>query len=758
MEQKKVLPKQQNPGSKQRKARAPYNFVPLPGDIVSVELPPDQDIYHEKAGWFTGYITCRLSTLTPLYTRCMMNSDFFKNYGESLFSDLNPDDKTERAQFFHLDEIEHPVIPSSSLRGMTRALVEIVGYGKIPWVTDQDKMFYRAVAAAKSDPLAQPYRNALGRFGRNVKAGYIFKEDGQWRIQPALSPRDIGLKSQDTYIKVKERQIKRGALPGFIGLNDADYVPQYHDVSFVAQTRKGKRGEYISVTEIGHAEAGHSNRGVLVCSGNMLETDSMNRKSPRKNHALVLPKNDKAKSLKINQKAVDDYQVTLTDFEKQSPPFDELEGCLIEGRPVFYVEAGNEVFLFGHCPNFRVPMHLAGEKRAATPLDFVPHHLRNENDTDLAEAIFGYVKGDEVDMGKARACAGRVFFTDAQFKAAEDGLWLASQPITPRVLGGPKPTTFQHYLTQQNPDSPSELSHYGSPTPTETVIRGHKLYWHKDGELTLADIEETDQEKLSKSPKQYTRIKPVKDKVDFKFEIHFENLSQIELGVLLWVLDLPEKHHHKLGMGKPLGMGSVKIEPQLVLSNRQTRYSQLFDDEAKWITGERSEEDFEHFKQAFEMFMLAQIPPNERKERFAEVDRITMLLEMLRWPGPDRDQTRYMTIQPDNEFKSRPVLPDPLSVGKNRPQLSHSAGTVETLKEGTEEKPASKASYAINFEFAVKITTAWDKKLGGAEIEMPNGEKGILKVSRKKIGRLQGQRVKLVVIGIKNGIYHLSLS
>ncbi|MEZ4644806.1 MAG: hypothetical protein R3E31_19090 [Chloroflexota bacterium] len=48
-----------------------------------------------------------------------------------------------------------------------------------------------------------------------------------------------------------------------------------------------------------------------------------------------------------------------------------------------------------------------------------------------------------------------------------------------------------------------------------------------------------------------------------------------------------------------------------------------------------------------------------------------MLLAMLAWPGPDPEQTRYMEIEradpsakhgKRNEYKERPVLPDPLKV------------------------------------------------------------------------------------------------
>jgi CRISPR-associated protein (TIGR03986 family) len=51
----------------------------------------------------------------------------------------------------------------------------------------------------------------------------------------------------------------------------------------------------------------------------------------------------------------------------------------------------------------------------------------------------------------------------------------------------------------------------------------------------------------------------VKQQSVFEFEIEVTNLSSVELGALLWLLALPEDHFHRLGGGKPLGFGSVKL-------------------------------------------------------------------------------------------------------------------------------------------------------------------------------------------------------
>ncbi len=57
----------------------------------------------------------------------------------------------------------------------------------------------------------------------------------------------------------------------------------------------------------------------------------------------------------------------------------------------------------------------------------------------------------------------------------------------------------------------------------------------------------------------------VKPEVEFQFEVNIVNLSEVELGALLWLLNLPKYQNatdlfHRLGGGKPLGFGSVKIQ------------------------------------------------------------------------------------------------------------------------------------------------------------------------------------------------------
>ena len=664
-------------------AFAPYNFVPLPERMVEARPPLSHDTYHPDG--LTGWIDCDLETCSPTYIRGMLTEVQFAEFGQAGPDQLKEAQKIAAAPFFstHESEIERypvPCLPGSSLRGMIRQLVEIAGHGRMRWVGATPTFTFRAVAAQGDDPLRDPYQSIIGQFARNVRAGFLEKRGDNWFIRPALTPRSQNWPETGAYLKVKEESIVGRAIPGLLRLTSRDYKPGYYLVSFDAEVRRSGRGDFTAITRIGERQADYRYKGVLVCSGNMMETGERTR---RKNHSLILLPDERAKSLPIETQAVKDYLDGLTPYQQELTAWGGKQGCLADGAPVFFVPEGNIVRYFGHSPNFRIParLNVAGETRAANPLDFVPANLRQNDKPDLADAIFGWVEESEKGkvIGPPGQRAGRVFFGDARFVAAAEGVWLQEKPIAPRTLSGPKPTTFQHYLAQDaqagrnghDPDDKKSLAHYGTP-PDETQIRGYKMYWHKGKQ---PDIEASAKER--EHEKQLTRIMPVKPGVRFSFKVYFENLRSEELGALLWALQLPGEpgklYRHKLGMGKPLGMGAVAITPRLTLTNRPERYGSLFGGDGSWNAAATSTEMEAHVK-AFEMYLL-QENGIAQVDRLYKVERIRMLLTMLEWREGTPDwlaKTRYMEIEHEtgrprpndtvNEYKERPVLPDPLGV------------------------------------------------------------------------------------------------
>jgi CRISPR-associated protein (TIGR03986 family) len=711
----KRVPEHVNPPQEDPVALAPYNFVPLPQTIVLAE---DEYVPHNAydSKRTTGTITCTLTADSPLYIRCALISAEFKRSEDERghpvhnflqFAKNTPD-------FFYTENSQVPVIPGSSLRGMLRSLVEIVSYGKMEKIADKGLM-YRAVGDTTSH--GNTYRSRLMHTSRpnhyegKMQAGYMEQVGGDWYIRPAID------QSGMTFRRIEfqyPNRIPAGLRPWKTSHNAQEiyiqtdpYRPHDHNNHRVTLY-------YSAVTYASAAPQSGFDAGVLVKTGHI----------NRKHMHFVFHLPDTTKLINelphLSDAAISRYREQLT---KEQLSLLGGAGVLRDGQPVFYIVEKGEV-LFGHAMMFRLPYQ-------QSPRDLVPFYDDFAAKTDIAEGIFGYVPSHFLDTRKPYA--GRINISSAICVTMPQEPEPTTSLIIPRVLGTPKPTTFQHYLVQQtperifrrdrngnvlydesgNPRHHKNLSDYDS-SATETAIRGHKQYWHKE-EVTRQDIEDNDfvarlHDPTLRNPRdpdpltdtQHTQFKPVSVGATFKFDIHFENLSQVELGALLWVLRLCDDsytadkggpYRFKLGMGKPLGMGSVKLTTTAIKHiEHQSRYTALFDDTG-WITGENELSDTtrDECLHQFEEYVLKQSGEHARGyDDLAGTLRMRCLLALLRWAGPLPTQTRYLEIERNavdvwipgsrsnrdgtkaNEYVARPVLPTPLGViGEAPPRPTH---------------------------------------------------------------------------------------
>lgn len=684
-------------------ARAPYNFVPLPEKIVTIDPDtlPDQDRYDPER--HSGTIECVITTASPIYVRAPLTPEEFER------QERGEDDQApwrervrNKPDFFSIDPDKTPRIPGSSLRGMLRQLVEIISYSKVQWVSEQ-LLVYRAVGDTTTH--GKKYRERIMREDKQrpnrnkkmawhytplVRAGYIKEDRGEFFIRPA---REIG---GTTFARIRSDSIPAhlSQIPGCKNASTIYFQTGPYDYQDV---RGGfLRIKYARVIRASAKPADELIEGALVRSGPM---------ASKRSEAVIYPPDDQAELIRIPDDLIAAYRDQISQEQESLLG----KGCVLrDGQPVFYLMENGQLVFFGHTMMMRLPYQ-------HKPINFVPNELRREEDLDLAEAIFGYSKSQ--GEGKARAYASRIFVCDALLEPGQSDIWLAAEPVVPKILGSPKPTTFQHYLTQRTPDpQEQERDRNGNPKlvrerndytdPTTSVIRGHKLYWHK-GEITVADVQEAldklhdERGREKEHDTQHTQMRPVAAGVRFRWRIHFENLSMEELGALLWALTLPgeagREYRHSIGMGKPYGMGAIKIDVNLLLENRKQRYQQLFDGE-NWQEGKTTATDrIPGFVDAFDLFIRSRIGAVQHKS-LVEVERIQMLLCLLEWPGPDKALTRYMEIERQdpnirrgkiNEYKDRPVLPDPLHVDPAGRTRSSPARRPPAAKGAELSRPAS---------------------------------------------------------------------
>lgn len=494
-------------------------------------------------------------------------------------------------------------IPGSSQRGLIRTLVEIISFGKFDDFEDK-RLYMRGFADKTLGPVYRNYGLSGKGVSYNMSCGLLKKEGQNYFIYDSGQPNQISKADSRAAIRALGKTY--------------DQFEFYEDTS---------SSTYIVVT------------------GDI----------PGKNNdwQVEFPK-PSCKKITLSSDDILDYKNDINRYEK-ADLIEKLKRHS-SGVPCFYTNwidnLGRTRFVFGHTGMFRVPY-------TKTIGEHVPDELKVENYFDISEAIFG----NEKDF------VGRVFFEDAFCNNNNKSEILLGEN-NPQILSGPKPTTFQHYLTQPSEER-DNLKHYGPDGNNKlSLLRGYKQYWHKEGENWVADFRE-----VERYPNQYnTKINPVKSGINFTGRIRFENLSDVELGALLFALDLPyEKDNngniiteccHKIGMGKPLGLGSIRISPTLHLSNRKNRYSNIAEEWSIDLPESTSEgKTIANFKNSFATYILNALNGDTNKytsDELWKVDRLDELKTMLDFnKKPDASKTKYMPL---GSFRNRPVLPKPSDV------------------------------------------------------------------------------------------------
>ncbi len=142
--------------------------------------------------------------------------------------------------------------------------------------------------------------------------------------------------------------------------------------------------------------------------------------------------------------------------------------------------------------------------------------------------LFGFLYRGEVHMGK-------VSISDA---TSPQGKYTLMDFITLDVLSTPKPE--------------ARTNAYVIRKGGRNIVRGRKFYRHRlDGVLTRAG---------GRKDRQNKTVQPVAPDSVFTFDVEYNDLREEELRLLLYALALEPGLWHKVGLGKPIGMGSAHIE------------------------------------------------------------------------------------------------------------------------------------------------------------------------------------------------------
>jgi CRISPR-associated protein (TIGR03986 family) len=224
-----------------------------------------------------------------------------------------------------------------------------------------------------------------------------------------------------------------------------------------------------------------------------------------------------------------------------------------------------------------------------------------------SELMFGAVELRENESKRAEAQtnpkSSLAFASKVRFGFGESvrATHLLREAATLKILASPKPPSPSMYFEKKNHARMAFIAKDAlSKAPSQFQFKGRKMYLHglrnnnkvvdldRNGYIShaaarcqpWASVNGMDPSTL----KQKVTVTPIDADNDFYFEVDFCNLSRAELESLCASLIPHPSFEHKIGMGKPIGLGSVKLDIMgMYLVDPVARYSvDSFANPSRW--------------------------------------------------------------------------------------------------------------------------------------------------------------------------------
>ncbi|MCI9101289.1 MAG: TIGR03986 family CRISPR-associated RAMP protein [Lachnospiraceae bacterium] len=513
---------------------APYNFVSFSHKVY--EYPENKLTAHDQISenLVTGEISYVLRAETPVII----------DNGKGRFR------RDARGRY---------AIPGSTMRGLIRSNVQILGLSGFEDDIDDYSLMYRNVAngaekkryntvlGAKPLRINDGNRNYSIGVLQNVHAGYVSNENGRYVIyQTCIDSIKKEFKEMNYYV-LSERKIIGDYLKNpqkfqyKVFRSQGKSILQHEFVPF-RQERSGKRVQYVGrknrdykpyCIKVSYKVAHEKDivavgmPGEYAEEGFAVSTGEMNRKKA----VYIIPQIDKNKTaVEIPER---DVRAFLIDMKKKENTLRRFGGRKYfdlpeagETKPIFYIQLDGRLY-FGFTPRLRL---------------FYDHTIKEglrqktkKGRIDYGKAMFGYTSQDGSYKSK-------LSFSDAVVQG--EGKVLEKRSL---ILAEPKPTSYLDYL---KPDERREITY----NTDGFELRGVKQYWMHNEPVLTESVNMKNKEKVS------SIIQPLDKGTRFTGKIRFQNLTQDELGLLLWAVRLEPDSWMNVGKAKAYGYGNISMK------------------------------------------------------------------------------------------------------------------------------------------------------------------------------------------------------
>lgn len=631
-------------------AMTPYNFIPFPKNIVYryeafSDLPAHnkKDAKEEPEALKTGWIDYQVETLSPL----------FIGNGQGEFFNIDGDYK----------------IPGSTMKGKIRANAEILSHAQPQFIDDQ-KFWYRGLAD-KSIKLREEYIKTLKNIPdssqiksieASVRAGYIQQKGSKYRIIPAKQD-EKGCyfqrikESRLRNMKINSENCEEFFMYKKIRWNDINKLKAQRNTreidSLLRADKRNNRADngslkafkpyskkvYYKLDEKGNVvdisthSQGNWKEGYLTNSSNLGNKQVHYLFFEADKTSEIPVSRDVVAQFKVNVEYRNSHEKRLFDVEESAGKTIRNMGNIDENlKPIFYQvkgDSGNEVKVIGFTPYLKIPYRYSICAR---------HSQIAESKIDYVQGLFG--------MTEPKAYKSRLIFDNLDLESPD----VKTLDDIRLPLMNPKPTSFQLYI-KQTTDRLNELKNYNDE---DFELNGYKFYYLKE---TTHEARINENQNGNKSEAYLSILKPIENAV-FKGKIHFKNLHDDELGLLLMALEPFKGSKDSLGQGKPFGFGKVKIRVDKICfqqENSNEKSANLIEEIQKIVANEpigsvREEVDTEKYKELFK----EKIETLADKRLFTAENETLEAMLYSKMVEVKSEAYQYMEL---GRFKEREVLP-----------------------------------------------------------------------------------------------------
>ena len=555
----------------------PYNFVSL-GDSSKAER------HSVEKGNFSGKIKCSLKNLTPLFIGGNEDKE------RTLIEEVEECHKTKDGEEYY--KVTKYVIPASTIKGELRNIIEVLTRSCIKNI-ENEKLSYRVLKRENTFGIIKSFPN--GQNDGCIEGVNIIRIERSLtkEILKNLNKINGNKNTEDNEgfyeIYVNKNKVNDYKCNSFPYKNTIDNIEKFNDLTNRIVACMEKAILWIG-TEFPRKDK-KTYAKILVPNKIMYKFSKGEYEDLK---SLIAERNNSKKPLYINKIDIDNGVV----FKKEELKKDDTI--------IFKTNEKKAIDLaFSEVPRL---------KYKYSPLDLIPDKFKpcsNAKELCFACRLFGTIgdntkskKENDDSKSESFAVSSRIFITDALSLDTRDEK-KEKELDRLRSLGEPHPTLLGFYLKYGDYDKRYDKGKY--------EIRGRKFYWHHTNKINAGKNWEKYRNSIEtkEDNKTNSKIYFLEPLQKFEFEINFRDLTEEELGILLYSIEVEEgKSLHKIGKAKAYGFGSCEIKVDKCLIETENKYFS-FDKNNSYKEYSKEEYTIEFIKEAKEEYSL---DSNEREE------------------------------------------------------------------------------------------------------------------------------------------------